>query len=87
MSAPVGNIVRLVVSRIAVLLVARTLTGLVLAVAASRLLAVVVYQSSAAEPRIMASVIGVFLVIAVVSCWSPVRRSTAIEPTSALRLD
>jgi len=84
MGATVGNIVRLVMSRIAVLLVARTLTGLVLAVAASR--PVVVYQSSAAEPRIMASVIGVFLVIAVVSCWS-VRRSTAIEPTSALRLD
>jgi len=60
---------------------------LALAVAASRLLAAVVYQSSAAEPRVMASVIGVFVVIAVASCWSPVHRSIAIEPTSALRLD
>jgi predicted permease len=87
LGATVNKIVWMVVSRVAMLLAAGTLTGLALAVAASRVLAVVVYQSSAAEPRLMASVIGVFVVIAVASCWSPVHRSMAIEPTTALRLD
>jgi predicted permease len=81
------DILRVVIGRIALLLVLGAVAGLGLAAAAGRVLAAVVYQTSTSEPDLMATVIVVFLAIGIASCWLPARRLLRIEPTSALRLD
>jgi ABC-type antimicrobial peptide transport system permease subunit len=61
--------------------------GLLLAIAAGRILSTVVYQASPSDPAVLAAVVGLFLAVGVLSSLAPARRSLRTEPMQALRPD
>jgi len=81
------QIVRLVVGRTAALLAIGSAIGLVLALATGNILASVVYQSSASDPQVLASVFAAIALLGVLSTWAPTRRALRIDPTVALRYE
>jgi len=83
--AGVGDVVRLVVGRVAVLLVAGVLAGLAAAgLLAPRLLGILF---GAASPGAFSFTVAALAMAGagVAACWFPVRRALAIEPAVALR--
>jgi predicted permease len=83
--ASAGNVLRVVLGRLAALLAIGALAGLLLAVAAGDVLSRIVYQASPNDPAALAAVAAVFLAVGVMSSWAPARRSLRIEPMRALR--
>jgi len=81
------QIVRLVVGRTAALLAIGSAIGLVLALATGNILASVVYESSASDPQVLASVFAAIALLGVLSTWAPTRRALRIDPTVALRYE
>ena len=81
------DVLRLVLARMTTLLVVGCSVGICLALAASRILASIVYQASPRDPLLLAAVAGSMLGVGVVAGWSPARRSLRIDPVSALRAD
>ena len=71
MHSPAGapQIVRLVLGRTAALLAIGSAIGLVLALATGNILASVVYQSSASDPQVLASVFAAIALLGVISTW------------------
>jgi type II secretory pathway component PulM len=57
----------------------------VLALAAGRTLASVVYQASPRDPAVFAAVGAVLVLVGIASCWTPAVKSLRIEPMQALR--
>jgi predicted permease len=81
------QIVSLVLGRTAALLAIGSAIGLVLALAAGKVLASVVYQSSASDPQVLASVFAAIALLGVFSTWAPTRRALRIDPMVALRYE
>jgi len=82
-----SQVLRLVLGRIAVLLVIGSAIGLVLALAAGQVLASVVYGASSRDPRTLLAVLGTIVVIGLLSSWAPARRALGIDPMAALRYE
>lgn len=61
--------------------------GTAAALAAGRLLAGELYQVAPRDPVALAAVVIVLLATAGLACWLPARRSTRIDPLTALRCD
>jgi ABC-type antimicrobial peptide transport system permease subunit len=59
--------------------------GLVLGVAASRLLSAVVYQASAQDPLVLFAVAFTMLLTGLVSVANPVQRALHVDPACILR--
>jgi ABC-type antimicrobial peptide transport system permease subunit len=59
--------------------------GIVLGVAASRLLSAIVYHASAQDPFVLASVAFTMLLAGSLSVAGPVRRALHIDPANLLR--
>jgi ABC-type antimicrobial peptide transport system permease subunit len=85
MGASRSQILRVVLGRLAMLLSVGAAVGLVLAVAAGRLLATIVYQASPGDPAVLGAVVVLFLAIGALSCLAPALRSLRTEPMHALR--
>ncbi len=81
-----GDVIRLVVLRTLVLLGVGAVAGVAIVLAAGRTLASVVYDASPRDPLVLAGVGLTLLVIGIASCWAPVRRALAVNPTDALRV-
>ena len=62
-----------------------SLAGITLGVAASRLLAVIVYQASAQDPLVLAAVAFTTLLTGLISVAGPVRRVLHVDPATLLR--
>jgi putative ABC transport system permease protein len=62
-----------------------TVAGLVLSIAASRVLTNQLWGVSAHDPLTLASVVAVVLVAGLAACYFPARRATRIDPMVALR--
>jgi len=71
--------------RMLVLLASGSVLGIVLGVAASRLLSAVVYQASAQDPLVIAAVVATMAVTGVLAVAGPVRRALRIDPAVLLR--
>jgi predicted permease len=82
-----SQIVRLVLGRTALLLAIGSAIGLVLALAAGNVLASVVYQSSASDPQVLATVLAAIALLGLLSTWAPTRRALRIDPMVALRYE
>jgi predicted permease len=79
------HVLRAALGRAALLLGVGSIAGLVLGVAASRVLASIVYQASAADPWVIVAVVGTMALIALVSAAVPARRALSAEPAALLR--
>jgi ABC-type antimicrobial peptide transport system permease subunit len=71
--------------RMLILLAGGSVVGLVLGVAASRVLAAIVYQATAQDPFVLIAVVLTMVFTAVVSVASPVRRALHVDPARLLR--
>jgi len=61
--------------------------GLIVALAASRLLTALLFEVSATDPASVASAVIVLLLVALLAAYIPARRATQIDPVEALRAD
>jgi ABC-type antimicrobial peptide transport system permease subunit len=68
-----------------VLLASGSLVGLLLGVAASRVLSVIVFQAKAQDPLVLATVALTLLLSGLLSVAGPVRRALRIDPANVLR--
>lgn len=80
-----AQVVRLVVARTFALLAIGAGVGAGVVLLAARVLASIVYDASPRDPVVLAGVGLTLVVIGVASCWNPVRRALAVNPTDALR--
>jgi putative ABC transport system permease protein len=81
------SVLRLVLRQGMLLAVAGAAIGVVATLAVARVVASLLYGVSATDPRIVASVVALLLVVAAVASVIPARRATAIDPLVALRAD
>jgi predicted permease len=82
-----GEVLRLVLGKIAALVAVGTAFGVLLALAAGQVLASIVYQGSPRDPLVLAGVLGLMSFLGIFSSWLPARRALRIEPTTALRYE
>jgi ABC-type antimicrobial peptide transport system permease subunit len=59
--------------------------GLLLGLAATRVLSYVVYQASPRDPLVLSGVIAVMLTLGVLAAWIPARRALKADPLALLR--
>jgi ABC-type antimicrobial peptide transport system permease subunit len=69
------------------LLAAGVAIGLVLGLAASRLIASQLWSTSPSDPLSLLVAIAVIFAIGLVACYVPAARAVRIDPVAALRLD
>jgi len=79
------HVLRAALGRTVVLLEVGSVTGLVLGVAASRVLASIVYQASASDPLVILGVVSTMAFIGLLSAAIPARRALSAEPARLLR--
>ncbi len=68
-----------------VLLSAGSLVGLACGIAASRLLASIVYQATPNDPLVLAGVVLTMALVGALATWIPARRVLSVDPTQVLR--
>jgi predicted permease len=79
------DILGLVVGQGARFALAGVVVGTVLALIASRWVQPLLFEQSARDPLVFATVGGIMLVVALVACASPARRAAGADPNAALR--
>lgn len=79
------QVLRAALGRIGWLLTVGSAAGLVLGIAASRVLASIVYQARASDPIVIGGVVVTMAAVGALSAWWPARRALAIEPAELLR--
>jgi ABC-type antimicrobial peptide transport system permease subunit len=85
LGAQARQVLAAALGRMLVLLASGSLVGLVLGVAASRVLSVIVFQTTAQDPYVIAAVAFTILLSGALSVAGPVRRALRIDPANVLR--
>ena len=85
LGAQARQVLAAALGRMVVLLAGGSLAGLLLGVAASRVLSVIVFQASAQDPLVLAAVAFTILLTGSLSVAGPVRRALHIDPAQVLR--
>jgi predicted permease len=85
LGAQAQQILSAALGRMLILLASGSAVGLVLGVAASRLLSAIVYQASAQDPFVLAAVALTMVLTGTLSVAGPVRRALHIDPAHLLR--
>src|SRR5579862_1034434 len=80
-----GSVVRMVVGQGLVIALVGTVVGLIGAIVLGRLLSSLLYATSPTDISTFAGVSLLFIVVAGLACFLPVRRATRIDPFTALR--
>ena len=81
------DVIRLVLTQAAKLVLAGTALGLVLALTLARVLKNLIYNVSPADPLTFASVGLMVIAIAVLACYIPALKATRANPMTALRAE
>ena len=87
LGAAPGQVVRTVIRRASVLVIAGAVAGVVGALTIGRMFAQVLYGVSPYDPVVLGVAVLFIGVVAVAACWIPARRATRIDPLTALRAD
>jgi predicted permease len=85
LGAQAKQILSAALGRMLILLASGSVVGLLLGVAASRLLSAIVYQATAQDPFVLAAVAMTVLLTGLLSVAGPVRRALHIDPATLLR--
>jgi len=85
LGAQARQVLAAALGRMLVLLASGSLVGLVLGVAASRVLSVIVFQTTAQDPYVIAAIAFTILPSGALSVAGPVRRALRIDPANVLR--
>jgi putative ABC transport system permease protein len=87
MGAQTGRVLKLVVGQGMRLALAGLILGLVIALAAMRVLSTLLFGVSAHDPLIFVGVSVVLMTAAVLACYIPARRAMKVDPMVALRYE
>ncbi|HMD39078.1 MAG TPA: ABC transporter permease [Candidatus Acidoferrum sp.] len=79
------EVLRAALGRALRLLAAGSLTGLLLGILASRVLAAIVYQATPRDPVVLGGVVLAMALLGLVATWIPARRALSIDPMKLLR--
>jgi predicted permease len=85
LGAEARQILSAALGRLLILLASGSLVGILLGVAASRLLSAIVYQASAQDPLVLIAVVLTMVLTGALSVAGPVRRALQIDPAKLLR--
>ena len=85
LGAQARQVLAAALGRMLVLLASGSVAGLLLGVAASRLLSVIVFQATAHDPFVIAAVAFTILLTGSLSVAGPVRRALRVDPANVLR--
>jgi putative ABC transport system permease protein len=85
LGAQASNVLRLVVGQVLRLVLSGVLIGLVAAFGLTRLIKTLLFGVSANDPLTFIVISTLLTVVALLSCWIPVRRATKVDPLLALR--
>jgi putative ABC transport system permease protein len=85
MGAETGGVLRLVVGQGMRLALTGVASGLVLALAATRVVSSLLYGISRTDPAIFAGTAAALLVVALAACYLPARRAARVDPVVSLR--
>ncbi|HEX4021500.1 MAG TPA: ABC transporter permease [Acidobacteriaceae bacterium] len=80
-----GQLLRAALYRPMVLLLSGSLVGLALGIAASRVLASIVYQATPNDPVVLAGVVLTMMLVGTLATWIPARRALQVDPKQILR--
>ena len=87
LGAAPAQVLRVVLSRTAVLVGLGTSIGLAISLAAGKFFGQILYGVSAHDPITYASAIALMAVVAFIACWVPARRAIKVDPLNALRME
>ncbi len=87
LGANASQVLRVVLLHTGILIVAGTVSGLALSLAAGRLFSEILYGVSATDPATYAFAIGLMALVALAACWFPARRAMRVDPVTALRTE
>jgi len=87
LGASPGDVVRQVLRRALGLTAAGAAVGVLGALAATRLLASMLFGVTALDPLTYGAVIAVLGAVAILAAWAPARRAVGVDPTVALRAE
>jgi len=80
-----GDILRLIIGRVAILAIGGIALGLALAVPAMRLLTALLYQVKPGDPLVLTTLALILLAVALLSGYVPAKRATEVDPLTTLR--
>jgi ABC-type antimicrobial peptide transport system permease subunit len=87
LGAAPSEVLRLILSRTAVLVGVGSAVGLVIALAAGKFFSQILYGVSARDPLTYICAVTLMAAVALVACWVPARRAIRVEPLCALRAE
>jgi predicted permease len=85
LGAQQAQVLRAALQRTAILLGIGSVAGLALGIAASKLLASIVYQATASDPLVLVGVVLTMALIGIASAAFPARRALSVDPAKLLR--
>ncbi len=85
LGAQAKQVLAAALGRMLVLLAAGSIVGMILGVAASRVLSAIVYQATAQDPFVLAAVALTILLTGALAVAGPVRRALHVDPANVLR--
>jgi predicted permease len=87
LGAQAADVVRLVVREGLRIVIPGIALGAIIALAASRWIAPLLFEVSPKDPPVLAGVVVTLLAVAVAASWLPARRASRVDPNEALRAD
>jgi predicted permease len=82
-----AQVLRVVLGKTAALLLFGSLIGLLLSLAASQVMASIVYSAKPRDPLVIVAVWFAIALLGLLASWSPARRATRVDPLVALRYE